>query len=199
MAIKHFTNKNASQILATQSRRADISAIHLCSIHFEMGKYLAYQMLDDLELVETEIHHVQGLRKGIELLHKNNIATIAIMRAGLYAAEGIRSVFTESLFILENNDITDICKKIDFQDKIVIVIDAVINTGRSMIKIIESLEKCRCKRIIVATLILQKEALLIFEKYQNISFYALRISENKYVGKGGTDTGNRLFNTFALE
>ena len=43
--------------------------------------------------------------------------------------------------------------------------------------------------------LMRKEAKYITDKYPNISFYALRISENKYTGKGGTDTGNRLFNT----
>jgi uracil phosphoribosyltransferase len=199
MQIYHFTNKNAVQLLATQSRRADINSFDLCKIHFEMGKYLAYQILDEFELVENEIHHVQGIKKGVELLDKNNIVIISLLRAGLYAAEGVRSVFTDSMFILESNDIEKISEKYDFQNKIIIIVDAVVNTGKSMLKIIEKLQKKSCKKIMIATLILQKEALILFESYQTISFYALRISENKYVGKGGTDTGNRLFNTFYLE
>jgi uracil phosphoribosyltransferase len=190
MAIREFTNKNAVQLLATQSRRTDISSTELCKIHFEMGKYLAYQMLDEFELREIEIRHVQGIKTGSELADKSNIVIFALMRAGLYAAEGVRSVFTDSQFFtvteIDNNDL---------ENKIIIVIDAVINTGKSIEKAIENLHKSKPRKIFVATLIMQKDALYLSEKYSDIYFYALRVSENKYVGKGEADTGNRLFNT----
>lgn len=193
MEIREFTNKNAVQLLATQSRRTDINSIELCKIHFEMGKYLAYQMLDEFELTETEIKHVQGIKTGSELADKSNIVIFALMRAGLYAAEGVRSVFTESQFFpvleIDNNNL---------ENKIIILIDSVINTGKSIEKAIEHLRKSKPRKIFVATLIMQKDALHLSEKYSDIYFYALRVSENKYVGKGGTDTGNRLFNTTNL-
>jgi len=191
--VREFTDKNAVQLLATQSRRTDISSMELCKIHFEMGKYLAYQMLDEFELTETEIKHVQGIKTGSELADKSNIVIFALMRAGLYAAEGVRSVFTDSQFFpvteIDNNDL---------ENKIIIVVDAVINTGKSIEKAIEHLRRCKPRKIIVATLIMQKDAIHLSEKYSEIYFYALRVSENKYVGKGGTDTGNRLFNTTNL-
>lgn len=193
MAIREFTNKNAVQLLATQSRRTDISSTELCKIHFEMGKYLAYQMLDEFELTETEIKHVQGIKTGSELADKSNIVIFALMRAGLYAAEGVRSVFTDSQFFpvteIDNNDL---------ENKIIIIVDAVINTGKSIVGAIEHLLNSKPRKIFVATLIMQKDALHLSEKYSDIYFYALRVSENKYVGKGGTDTGNRLFNTANL-
>lgn len=193
MAIREFTNKNAVQLLATQSRRTDISSTELCKIHFEMGKYLAYQMLDEFEMTETEIKHVQGIKTGSELSHKNGIVIFALMRAGLYAAEGVRSVFTDSQFF----PVMEI-EKNDLESKIVIIVDAVINTGKSIEKAIEHLQKSKPRKIFVATLIMQKDALHLSEKYSDIYFYALRVSENKYIGKGGTDTGNRLFNTINL-
>jgi uracil phosphoribosyltransferase len=190
MPIHHFTNINAVQLLATQSRRTDISSLELCRIHFEMGKYLSYQMLDEFELTETEIKHVQGIRIGKELSKKNNIIIFAMMRAGLYAAEGVRSVFSDCQFYpvnqIDNNDL---------ENKTIIVVDAVINTGKSIEKAIEHLLKSKPEKIFVATLIMQNDALYLTEKYSDIYFYALRLSKNKYLGKGGTDTGNRLFNT----
>jgi hypothetical protein len=41
--------------------------------------------------------------------------------------------------------------------------------------------------------------MLALEKDRNLSVVALRVSGNKYKGKGGTDTGHRLFNTTMLE
>ena len=193
MQVKEFSKKKAIQLLATESRRRDIGSLELCKIHFEMGKYLAYQMLDDFELCETEIQHVQGIKIGVELVDKSNIVIFALMRAGLYAAEGVRSVFIDCQFLpateIDNNDL---------ENKIIIVVDAVINTGKSIEKAIEHLLKSKPRKIFVATLIMQKDALHLSEKYSDIYFYALRVSENKYVGKGGTDTGNRLFNTTNL-
>ena len=191
--VRDFTNKNIVKLLATQSRRTDISSTELCKIHFEMGKFLAYQILDEFELTETEIKHVQGVKTGSELADKNDIVIFALMRAGLYAAEGVRSVFTDSQFF----PVAEIDNK-DLENKIIIIVDAVINTGRSIEKAIEHLLKIKPRKIFVATLIMQKDALIISEKYSDIYFYALRVSENKYVGKGGTDTGNRLFNTMNL-
>lgn len=199
MPIHHFTNKNAVQLLATQSRRADIAATELCHIHYEMGKFLSYQILDEFDMIEIDIQHVQGIKKGVELANKNEVVIITLMRAGLYAAEGVRSVFKDSVFILENSNIADICSKHDFNNKIIIIVDAVINTGKSILKVIQNLEKSNYKKIIVVTLIMQAEALKFADNYPNISFYALRISENKYKGVGSTDTGNRLFNTITIK
>lgn len=190
MPIHEFTDRIAAQLLANTSRKSNINSVELCRNHFEMGKYLAYHMLEEFELEETEIRHVQGIKKGVQLANRNDIVIVPLMRAGLYAAEGIRTVFNHSQFILQEEDLPDL------QDKIVIIVDAVINTGRSMLQMIEKTRGMGVKKVFVATLVMQKEALSLVGKYPEIAFYALRVSENKYVGKGGTDTGNRLFNTF---
>lgn len=192
MSFTHFTSKKAAQLLATQSRRADISATTLCNIHVEMGKLMAYEMLEEFELTSIEIQHVQGVKSGVDIVNKDRIVILPLMRAGLYAAEGIRSVFIDSHFIVADN-ITN--TTYDFTNQTIIVVDAVINTGKSIENVLQTLLTFNVNKIIVVTLILQKEALQLTQKYPAISFYALRISENKYVGTKGTDTGNRLFNT----
>jgi uracil phosphoribosyltransferase len=197
MNIKDYTNRIASKLLATQARRTDISAIDLCKVHYEMGKFLGYELLEEFEITEIEIPHVQGLGKGFEIINKKEIIILAMMRSGLYAAEGIRSLLTDAALILENNDIETLVKKHIFKEKTIIIVDAVINTGKTINNIIHKLKLCECTKIVVVTLVLQNEAALNFEESNiNINLYALRISENKYIGKGTTDTGNRLFNTF---
>ncbi|WMX17173.1 uracil phosphoribosyltransferase [Aureispira sp. CCB-E] len=192
MIFNEYTDKKAVQLLATQSRRIDISSLELCTVHLEMGKYLAYEILEELELEETRIQHVQGVKTGMKLKNENEIIIFPLMRAGLYAAEGIRSVIKDSQFAPYSKEEEE---KLSLENKTIILVDSVINTGKSILKIIDSLNKKSIKKIIVATLILQKDALGLFEKYESISLYSLRVSENKYTGKGGTDTGNRLFNT----
>ncbi|WP_430409284.1 uracil phosphoribosyltransferase [Kordia sp.] len=192
MNFTHFTEKKAAQLLATQSRRADINAITLCDIHVEMGKFIAYEMLEEFELTTIDIQHVQGIKSGVDIANKDKIVILPLMRAGLYAAEGIRSVFVDSHFIVAD-EITK--TTYDFTNQTIIIVDAVINTGKSIENVLHTLLAFNVNKIIVVTLILQKEALQLIRKYPTISFYALRISENKYVGTKGTDTGNRLFNT----
>ena len=59
-------------------------------------------------------------------------------------------------------------------------------------------------RIVVVAGVVQEQAIskggLVYEhsRHAALDLVALRISENKYSGKGGTDTGNRLFNTTHL-
>lgn len=191
MVVKEFTNKKAVQLLATQSRRTDIEPLELCNLHFEMGKLLAYEMLEDFELRETEIKHVQGTKKGMELSDPRDIFIVGLLRAGLFAAQGVRSVFSGSQFILFSEN-----GKINCSGKTVIIVDAVVNTGKSIEKAIRYFQDQKAAKIIVATLIMQKESTKLSTKYKKVSFYALRVSENKYTGKGSTDTGNRLFNTY---
>jgi uracil phosphoribosyltransferase len=192
MALKEFTDRKSVQLLATQCRRTDIESLELCRLHFEMGKLLAYEILEEFELKETTIQHVQGLKKGYILKEAGNIYVVAMPRAGLFAAQGIRSVFDGSRFVFFNEKGW---KKLIFKGKTVIIADAVINSGKTIENAIQFFMKQKTRRIIVATLVMQKEAMSLAKKHGRINFYAARISKNKYTGKGSTDTGNRLFNT----
>lgn len=191
MPVYNFTNKIAAQLLANTSRKSNIDSIELCKNHFEIGKYLAYQILEEFELEEEDIQHVQGIKKGVRLVGQANIAILPLMRAGLYVGEGVRNVFSQSQFIPYDGEVN----LKNLKGKTIIIVDSVINTGKSIIEIVEKIITIGVAKIIVVTLVMQKDSIKIAEKYQDISFYALRVSENKYVGKGGTDTGNRLFNT----
>ena len=192
MPIRSFTEHHAVKLLATQSRRADISSLELCQVHHEMGKYLANQILESFSLQEVEINHVQGKRTGFALAEADQIAIIGILRAGLYAAEGIRSVFSASEYYLID---THVKLPKQLLNKHVILVDSVINTGRTIEAIIREIQQTNAKRIIVATLVMQEAAVELATKFPEVTFYALRVSENQYTGRGGTDTGNRLFNT----
>lgn len=192
MSIKSFSAEIAVQLLATKSRQADLSSVELCSVHFEMGKLLAYKMLEDFPITEIPIHHVQGVRQGVELAQKDDFVIVSMMRAGLYAAEGIRSVFSDGGFVLYNG-LEDL--ELNLNGKIIIVVDSVINTGKSIERVVTELKSLNPAKIIVATLVMQQDATKLADQHREIDFYALRISANKYVGKGATDTGSRLFNT----
>ncbi|MBC6479419.1 MAG: hypothetical protein GDA56_18235 [Hormoscilla sp. GM7CHS1pb] len=194
MSIKSFSTEIAVQLLATKSRQADLSSIELCNVHFEMGKLLAYKMLEDFPVTEISIRHVQGIRQGVELAQKDDFVIVSMMRAGLYAAEGIRSVFSNGGFILYSSP-EDLVQNLN--GKIIILVDSVINTGKSIERVVTEIKSQNPAKIVVATLVMQQDTTKLADQYREIDFYALRFSANKYVGKGATDTGNRLFNTIS--
>ena len=81
----------------------------------------------------------------------------------------------------------------------IILVDSVINRGESIRRCIHTLQELRpvLPRVFVLTGVMQSKASIALpQEFHRVQFLALRVSENQYTGKGGTDTGNRLFGTF---
>ena len=202
MTLYQFTNKNAIQLLATQSRRTDITPYELTAVHLEMGKYLAYQIAEEISLEDCEISHPQGKATGKQIKNENDILIMSFMRAGVYLGDGIRSLFQKSpyyhIYPKRGTGLSEEeWKKLalpPLQEKTIILADSVINTGKSMKPIINWLQKKHPKKIIVACSVMPTDTAIMMESaYPDVSIYTIRVSTNSYVGKGKTDTGNRLF------
>ncbi len=197
--IRDFTDESWVKLLSTTARRTDITPIELCQAHKEMGKMLAYQMLEEFAMEEIDIPHVQGIRKGFDIKDKEKVSILVMMRSGLYFGEGIREIFPfSSCFMFVEFPTQEELASIG--NNKIIISDAVINTGKSMINLLDHLYKhIKQPKIIVSCQVVQKKSVSKLEKlFPEIAFYTIRISENQYTGKGGTDTGNRLFNTSFL-
>lgn len=138
------------------------------------------------ELCETHIKLGKLLAKTIKIDPKNT-TVVAIMRGGMFFAQGIYfelgckfSIFNPKLEEYRRPD-----------TKYVILVDSVINTGKSILPYID-------KDTIVACNIINEKAVEKFE----CELYAVRISSNSFVGKNvkvqnaniGPDTTSRLFN-----
>ena len=54
-------------------------------------------------------------------------------------------------------------------------------------------------QVVVVCLVMQEEAQALALEFPLVRFIAMRVSQNKFKGLGGTDTGHRLFNTTCLE
>ena len=78
-----------------------------------------------------------------------------------------------------------------------LVVDAVINTGKSIFEVIKQLPE---ENITLVTTVIPDTSLKLFE---GVRLYTVRTSKNKYTGAKvmhisngkGPDTGDRLFNT----
>jgi Uracil phosphoribosyltransferase len=91
----------------------------------------------------------------------------------------------------------------------------VINSGKSLAQYLKHIQSLVIAadhaldhlRVHVIAGVMQSEAalstsVLAQQRYiagTAVTYHVLRISDNKYTGKGGTDTGNRLFNTTNLK
>ena len=94
----------------------------------------------------------------------------------------------------------------------VVLVDSVINSGNTILEFLECIHAMHATlRVIVIAGVVQKafasrltnggpeERRKLKDKYGRIEIFGLRVSENRYVGIGVTDTGNRLFNTTSFD
>ena len=92
-------------------------------------------------------------------------------------------------------------KMLKLSPKKVIVVDSVINSGKSIQGVLKRLQDFQKKEpslinpsIYVMTAVMQQKACeLLPSEFPRVRFLAFRMSTNSYTGLGGSDTGNRLF------
>ena len=198
----HFTVTPAIQVLATKSRDSTIPGHVLSQVHQKMGVFLGQHLVGLVGLEEIEFEHVQGIRKGPAISIRNHIVILPLMRAGLFAGLGIWDVLPSAAFVpitpTRGKDLSDseIMGLPSLTEKIVIIADAVINTGDSLEPVLRWIQNQNPHQVIVCSLVTPiPTAERLASEYPNVEWVHARVSTNQYVGKGGTDTGNRLFNT----
>lgn len=133
----------------------------------------------------------------------NNYAVLILMRAGLSFGTGIadklEGIGASVSIIFINNDCVSEEDLTLIHNKEIIIVDAVINSGKSVFKLLTQLPENSCVQI--ASTVIPIASLHLFEELQ---LFTVRTSENVYQGakvnkilKGkGPDTGDRLFNTY---
>tara|TARA_B100000609_G_scaffold191566_1_gene180510 strand:+ start:511 stop:1125 length:615 start_codon:yes stop_codon:yes gene_type:complete len=198
----HFTDVPSMQVMATKSRDSALPGHELSQVHQKMGEYLGQHIVGLIGLEEIEFQHVQGIRKGPALSTNNKIVILPLLRAGLFAGLGIWDSIPSASFVpitpirgekLSNSQIKGMPS---LNDMIVIVADAVINTGESLQPVLRWILDQSPHKVIVSSLVTPvPTAERLTLEYPNVEWVHARVSHNQYVGKGGTDTGNRLFNT----
>ena len=201
--VLHATGKNAAKILMTPTRDAQVAGPTLRKAHGRIGRYLATEYLTKLIGVEEiPIQHVQGhWTDGYRLCHEKKTTIVALMRGGEPMALGVSDAFPLAMLIHAHypNDITP--HHLQGQQTIVLV-DSVVNSGRTVLQFLQYIRDIMASvRVIIVAGVIQSGFLSAPElaRYKNVDLIALRLSENKFTGKGTTDTGNRLFNTTHLE
>lgn len=169
-------NSEVSQDIAICKSNSGINGRKLAAAHIRLGMKLGQKMS--------------------ELIPQTDTAILVLERGGRFFGDGLYTSFGGTFYAI--NPKRDGIPDID-ADRIVIV-DSVINTGKSIMKIIENLRyKNPGVDIIIATNVIQEDAINLFE---GLKVFAVRASSNSFVGrnqakqigKTGPDTADRLFN-----
>ena len=201
------TDRNAAKRLATPMRDAAVAGPDLREAHRRVGWYLANEFLADVVgLEQCPIRHVLGHQtKGYQLFHEQQTTIVALMRGGEPMASGVNDVFPLAMFV-HARDADDI-KLHHLQGQLtVILVDSVVNTGKTIVEFVQHVRKLHATiRIVVVAGVVQAQCVSgsstlnqILALHAKLHLVALRLLDTKFTGSGTTDTGNRLFNTTHL-
>lgn len=212
------------QLLADQSRQADLSGPPLQEIHRKIGRCLALTLLDEygtfMDLVEsTAFPHVQGSMYEAFIPASRNVAIVPLMRGGEPMSRGVFEMFPGATLIHHSSEKDDACMdnlcrflRMNTHDegpngdrvpvKNVILVDSVINRGNSIRHVLREMDNRKktltirsCQVFVLSGVTQLQAAKDLPREFPRVRFLTLRISRNQFTGKGGTDTGNRLFGT----
>ena len=201
MPLTHFTERHVVKLLATETRRTDTSPRDLAESHEDLGRFLAGELLERLDLSERLIQHPQGLRQGWAIADEPGIALVVFMRAGLYVAEGVRGLLQQAPVHHVSPrrgvglDESDLRAVLDLSPHTCVLIDSVVNTGASLEPVLAQLSAKGLRLFVVSLVSPTSTARRLAAEWPSVDFLFARVSDNQYVGHGGTDTGNRLLGT----
>ena len=154
------------KLISITKSDSGISGPELAIAHIELGKYLGEQMKDNID---------------------DDTTIVAMLRGGIFFAEGM-------YFSLKCKFMTFDPKREEYirpETKKVIIVDSVINTGKTIEKIVDD-------DTYIACCVINESAVHKFDD----KLFTIRVSQNSFVGgnvkmqqgKIGPDTTMRLFN-----
>lgn len=182
------------RLLVNKTRQAEFAGPSLAEAHRDVGKQLAGSVARQFSLEHVSINHVTGSSAGVQLKSGSEPIIVAVMRAGLFVAEGIWSSFPGSAFVLYSEGLS--LNELPARGRPVVIVDSVINTGQSIRDVLNFVAPLQPSKLIVATLVAYGPNLeILADEFPSVNFHIARISDRSYVGQGSTDTGARLFGT----
>jgi len=204
--VLHATDRYAAKLLMTPTRDATVAGPVLREAHRRVGWYLATEFLVDVIGVEEyPIPHVQGHHtSGYRLLHEQKTSIVALMRGGEAMALGVNDAFPLAMFIHASRPHDIMLHHLQGQLTVMLV-DSVLNSGKTVVEYLQHVRNLNATiHIVVVAGVAQAKSVSegrlawALAGHAKLSIVALRLSDNKFTGKGTTDTGNRLFNTTHL-
>lgn len=187
------------RLLVDRTRRAAVCGPALADAHREVGKALAPFAARRMTLVDEPIDHVAGPSTGACVKDESAPIVLALMRAGLFVAEGLWATVPGASLVPWDGAV-DGLSNVPVERRAVIIVDSVINTGRSMDGALQAVYEGKPAWVSVAALVANAAGLSErIDLWPEVEWAIARVSQRSYVGKGGTDTGARLFGTTGWE
>ncbi|KAK7928626.1 hypothetical protein PG985_005624 [Apiospora marii] len=207
LRILHATSKHAAKLLMTPMRDATVAGPALREAHRQVGRYLATEYLAEvMGIEEYPTLHVQGHQaSGFRLKNEQQTLIVALMRGGEPMTFGVNDVFPRAMFL--HGSRPDDIKQHPLREKqTVVLVDSVVNSGKTVAEFVQHVHKLKTDiGVAIVAGVVQSEVIsegnVVREAIicrGDVDLIALRLSENKFTGRGTTDTGNRLFNTTYL-
>ncbi|WP_105174270.1 uracil phosphoribosyltransferase [Pseudoalteromonas sp. T1lg122] len=139
-----------------------------------------------------------------DYLNQKHFSVLVMMRAGLKFALGISDMLEKMGKVVDihflNNDLVTDDILTSIKGKQVLIVDAVINSGKSILSVINQLPEVERKKSMLFTTVMPSSSV---ELLPGLKIFTVRLSDNKYTGAKvskiqgniGPDTGDRLFGT----
>jgi len=146
------------------------------------------------------IPHVQGHNVGgYRLLHESDI-DCSTDASGKPMAFGVNDAFPRAMF-LHTDHKEDITSELLKDRRSIIPVDLMINSGKSILQFVEHIRNLHAIiHIVIVAGVVQSYFVCTSEclPIMQLTIVAFCVIDNKFTGKGTTDTGNRLSNTVDL-
>lgn len=163
------------RMIAICSSSSGVCGRKLRLTHYELGKIMASQICDQEKLIGKRVAIIIMMRAGLPF--------------GLGLADDLDADCETEIFFTPIDDFDE------WKYDVIIIADAVINTGKT---ILDFLSKLKNPNIILVSNVMSEKSL---ENFKDLNVYATRISSNSYKGSKvqvlkngqGPDTGDRLF------
>lgn len=189
--VLHATDTAAAKLLTSPTRDASVDGPDLREAHGHIGRYLATVFISQvIGLEEYAMAHVQGHQTmGHRLRNESRTSIVALMRGGEPMALEINAVFPRAMFIHATSAADIKGHHLDDQ-RTVILVDSVVNSGKTLMTFIEHVRGLHAHiRILVVAGVVQAEAvqeshaLAKLMRRHSASIIVARLSENKFTGK----------------
>lgn len=209
LPLVHATNLPVSEVLAAPTRNIKIDGLNLQKAHRRVGYHLALELLP--KLTGLEKYEMTSVQEKLTSGHRIRNAGKTIVISCMPLAQGVFKALPAATYV-HAQDFTDLQNKKHVkairEAKLILLCDFVINNGETMIDFIKKIrsELNQTARIVMMAGVVQAGSVredrgltAALKDAGSVGLVALRLSENKYTGKGTTDTGSRLFNTTKAE
>ncbi|MBR1540774.1 MAG: uracil phosphoribosyltransferase [Clostridia bacterium] len=175
----------------------------------EIGSFLCYKAMEDIELEDTEVE-TPICRMKTKKLNEDKYAFVPILRAGMGMLDGVISVIPNAKVghIGMYRDDTNDHKPVNYffkvpkniENKEVIILDPMLATGGSAVDAIDLLKGKGVKKIKFLCIIAAPEGLKkVTSKHPDVKIYCAHIdeklNEDAYIVPGLGDAGDRIFGT----